>query len=207
MTAPSVPFIRCEDIAAHPDFVRLAELPGVAVDLRYQTPDNFVGRDLYSPLDCAWIRREAGEGIARAYAALQTRAPGLRFLILDALRPQRVQEQLWASLQGTGLEMYLANPVRGSIHSFGMAVDITLIDGDGRELDMGTPFDDLTEKSHPKLEADFLARGVLSAQQLTHRQLLREVLTDAGFRGIGTEWWHFDFGDREQVRALLPRVL
>jgi zinc D-Ala-D-Ala dipeptidase len=203
MTTP----IRCEDIAAHPDFIRLADLPGVAVELRYATPNNFVGRDLYSPLDCAWIRREAAEGIARAYAALQQRAPGLRFLMLDALRPQRVQEQLWDSLQGTGLEMYLANPARGSIHSFGMAVDITLIDADGRELDMGTPFDDLSEKSHPKLEADFLARGELTTQQLVNRQLLREVLTDAGFRGISTEWWHFDFGDREFVRATLPRVL
>lgn len=199
--------IRCEDIALHPDFVRLADLPGVAVELRYATPDNFVGRDLYSPLDCAWIRREAGEGIARAYADLHSRSPGLRFLILDALRPQRVQEQLWASLEGTGLQMYLANPTRGSIHSFGMAVDITLIDAQGVELDMGTPFDDLTEKSHPKLEADFLARGVMTAQQLANRHLLRDVLTSAGFRGITTEWWHFDFGDRERVRATLPRVI
>jgi zinc D-Ala-D-Ala dipeptidase len=199
--------IRCEDIAAHPDFVRLAELPGVAVDLRYATSDNFVGRDLYSPLDCAWIRREAAGGLVRAHTALQARAPGWRFLVLDALRPQRVQEQLWASLAGTGLEMYLANPVRGSIHSFGMAVDITLIDAEGRELDMGTPFDDLTEKSHPKLEADFLARGDLGAGQIAHRQVLRDVLTGAGFRGITTEWWHFDFGDREVVRATLPRVL
>jgi len=199
--------ICCEDVPAHASFRRLADIPGVLVDLRYGTTDNFTGRDLYSPLDCAWIHRDAGAGIEQAYAQLKASRPDLSFLVLDALRPQRVQEALWASLEGTGLEMYLANPVRGSIHSFGMAVDITLIDADGRELDMGTPFDDLTEKSHPKLEEEFLARGELNATQIANRRLLREVLTASGFRGIGTEWWHFDFGDRDQVRATMARVL
>lgn len=203
----SVAAIRCEDIPAHPDFRRLDDIPGVTVDLRYASSNNFVGRDLYSPLDCGWIHREAGAGLELAYALLHDRAPGLSFLVLDALRPQRVQEQLWASLQGTGLEMYLANPARGSIHSFGMAVDVTLIDAGGHEQDMGTPFDDLSEKSHPKLEEGFLAHGDLVPDQVENRRLLREVLTEAGFRGIGTEWWHFDFGDRERVRANFPRVL
>ena len=58
--------------------------------------------------------------------------------MLDALRPQRVQEALWAALQGTPAACYLAPPERGSIHSFGMAVDVTLIDADGAEFDMGT---------------------------------------------------------------------
>lgn len=199
--------IRCEDIPRHPDFVPLASLPGVRVDLRYGSPDNFVGRDLYSPLDCGWIRREAGQALADAHAALQGEAPGWGFLVLDALRPQRVQEALWASLAGSGLEMYLAHPARGSIHSFGMAVDITLLDEAGVEQDMGTPFDDLTEKSHPRLEQDFLDAGELTLKQVGHRRLLRRVLGQAGFQGISTEWWHFDFGDREQVRANLPRVL
>lgn len=199
--------VRCEDIHRHPDFVRLAALQGVTVDLRYGSPNNFVGRDLYSPLDCAWIRREAANGLGQAYELLQRAAPGWGFLVLDAMRPQRVQEALWASLEGTDLEMYLANPVRGSIHSFGMAVDITLVDPQGREQDMGTPFDDLSEKSHPKLEQDFLARGEITPAQLRNRHLLRRVLTDSGFQGIGTEWWHFDFGDRDQVRSTLPRIL
>ncbi len=206
-TARPVAAIRCEDVPGHPDFRRLADIPGVAVELRYATPDNFVGRDLYSPLDCSWIHREAGAGLEQAHALLRELAPGLRFLVLDALRPQRVQEALWATLQGTGLEMYLANPERGSIHSFGMAVDITLIDAAGRELDMGTPFDDLSEKSHPKLEEGFLVHGDLATDQVANRRLLRDVLTVSGFRGIGTEWWHFDFGDRERVRANFPRVL
>jgi D-alanyl-D-alanine dipeptidase len=103
--------------------------------------------------------------------------------------------------------MYLANPQRGSIHSFGMALDITLLDADGRELDMGTGFDDMTELSHPALEARFLASGALTAQQVANRQLLRDAMFQAGFVGINTEWWHFDCGDRNVVRQTFSRVL
>jgi D-alanyl-D-alanine dipeptidase len=199
--------IRCEDIATHPDFRRLASIAGVRVDLRYGTPANFVGRDLYSPLDCAWLHRDAAEGLERSFTRLQIERPDLKFLVLDAVRPQRVQQQLWDALQGTELQMYLANPVRGSIHSFGMAVDITLVDATCRELDMGTPFDDLTELSHPAKEGAFLASGDLTRQQVDNRRLLRDVLAHGGFAGINTEWWHFDCGDRLAVRANFARIL
>ena len=68
-------------------------------------------------------------------------APGHRLLVLDALRPHRVQIELWDFLDGTGLRQYVADPARGSIHSFGMAIDATLIDAEGRELDMGSGFE------------------------------------------------------------------
>ncbi|MBL8518737.1 MAG: M15 family metallopeptidase [Betaproteobacteria bacterium] len=199
--------IRCEDIDRHPDFVRLAALADIVVDLRYAGANNFVGHDLYSPLDCAWIRREAGEALARAAACLQAMRPGHRLLVLDALRPQRVQEQLWARVRDTPDALYIARPERGSIHSFGMAVDVTLIDGNGRELDMGTPFDDFSELSHPALEERWLATGALTPSQVQHRLWLRDAMRHAGFRGIRSEWWHFDFGDRQTVREMLPRVL
>jgi D-alanyl-D-alanine dipeptidase len=140
-------------------------------------------------------------------AWLAARQPGLTPLVLDALRPQRVQQQLWDALDGTGLRMYLADPARGSIHSFGMALDITLLDEAGRELDMGTGFDDLSERSHPALEADLLARGGLTAAQVANRQLLRDAMRHAGFVGINSEWWHFDCGDRDLVRRTFRRVL
>jgi D-alanyl-D-alanine dipeptidase len=118
-----------------------------------------------------------------------------------------VQQQLWDALDGTDLQMYLANPVRGSIHSYGMALDITILDEQGRELDMGTGFDDMTELSHPALEEAYLAGGQLTGQQLANRLLLREAMNEAGFVGIRTEWWHFDCGDRELVRQTFRRVL
>ena len=196
-----------ESIAENPDFRPLASIDGIGVELRYASANNFVGRDLYSPIDCAWLHRNAAEGLEKSVAWLGQQRPGLRPLVLDALRPQRVQEQLWEALQGTELLGYLANPVRGSIHSFGMAVDITLVDGQGRELDMGTPFDDLTERSHPALENAMLARSELNAVQIANRQLLRDAMAHGGFKGINSEWWHFDYGDRDVVRATYTRVL
>jgi len=196
-----------EDLGASAEFRHLSTIAGIAVDLRYAGPDNFVGRDLYSPFDCAWLHRDAAAALERTVAWLAVERPGHTALVLDALRPQRVQQQLWDALDGTGLRMYLADPARGSIHSFGMALDITLLGPDGRELDMGTGFDDLTERSHPALEQQLLARGELTEAQVGNRQWLRDAMFQAGFLGINSEWWHFDCGDRERVRRSLRRVL
>ncbi|MGO4381322.1 M15 family metallopeptidase [Pseudoduganella sp. RAF53_2] len=199
--------IRSEEIPGSPEFRHLSTIADIGIDLRYATPDNFVGRDLYSPLDCAWLHTDAAAAIERVVATLATRAPGHKLLILDALRPHSVQIELWDALAGTDLQMYLAPPERGSIHSFGMAVDVTILDAAGRELDMGTGFDDMTELSHPILEEKHLASGALTAAQIANRKLLRDAMTEAGFVGINSEWWHFDCGDRVQVRASYAKVL
>jgi D-alanyl-D-alanine dipeptidase len=199
--------VASEEIAGSPEFRHLSSIAGIQVDLRYATDNNFVGRDLYSPYDCAWLHVEAASALEKVVAWLAARRPDLTPLVLDALRPQRVQQQLWDALEGTGLQMYLANPERGSIHSYGMALDITLLDADGRELDMGTGFDDMTNLSHPALEEGFLQAGQLTEAQVANRRLLREAMLQAGFLGINTEWWHFDCGDRELVRRTFRRVL
>ena len=198
--------IRCEDIATHPDFRRLASIEGIHVDLRYAGGDNFAGKPLYRGLDCAWIRREAAEGLELAVAWLATRRPGWRIAVLDALRPQRVQEAIWADVAGTPAEMYFANPRAGSIHSYGMAVDVTLLGPDGAAADMGSGFDEMSPASHPALDAEHLALGVLRAEQLVERGWLHAAMSRGGFHGISTEWWHFDHGDRDRVRRELPRV-
>ncbi len=199
--------VTSEDIAASPEFRHLSSIAGIEVDLRYASANNFVGRDLYSPYDCAWLHRDAAAALEQVVAYLAERAPGHTALVLDALRPQRVQQQLWDALAGTGLQMYLADPARGSIHSYGMALDITLLDSQGRELDMGTGFDDMTDLSHPALEEGFLAAGKLTEEQVANRRLLRDAMFQAGFLGIRTEWWHFDCGDRDLVRSTFRRVM
>ena len=196
-----------ESIPGHPDFHPLGAIPGVRVDLRYATPGNFVGADMYSPHDCAWLHRDAAESLRRAAGFLARRRGDAALLVLDALRPQRVQERMWAALEGTELTQYLAHPARGSIHSFGMAVDVTIVDAAGRELDMGTGFDDLSERSHPALEAQHLARGILLPTHVENRKLLRDVMSEAGWRGINSEWWHFDGGERDLIRARYARIL
>lgn len=199
--------IPAESVAGNADFRRLSTIDGIRVDLRYATADNFAGRDLYSPLDCAYLHRDAAAALERSAGWLSREQPRLTLLVLDALRPQRVQEQLWAVLAGTELERYLAPPERGSIHSFGMAVDVTLCDADGRELDMGTPFDCLDERSHPAFEERLLASGAITREHVAHRDLLRAAMREGGWQGISSEWWHFDCGDRLRIRAGFRRIL
>lgn len=197
--------MRCEELAGHPDFRSLDDIAGLEVDLRYAGTDNFVGHVLYGGLNCRYLHREAGAALERSIAWLAEHAPGHRLRVLDALRPHRIQVQLWNEL-APAMRAYLADPARGSIHSFGMAVDLTIVDPRGRELDMGAGFDEMTERSHPAKEAEHLASGLLSAQQVANRQLLRAAMAAGGFRGIRNEWWHFDLGDREMVRARFVRV-
>ena len=199
--------IRIEDVPHHPDFLALASLQEVRHDLRYAGKNNFAGRVLYRDFDCAWLRAEAAAGMQAAAAWLAQQRPGWRLLVLDALRPQRVQEAIWRDVADTPMAMYFAEPVRGSIHSFGMAVDVTLVDPQGREADMGSGFDEMALKSHPALHAHHLAHGVLDAAQVAERDCLRTAMARGGFSGIATEWWHFDHGDRDAVRNHCPRVL
>lgn len=198
--------MRCEFIADHPDFRRLETIDGIVIDLRYVGADNFVGRDLYGNLDCAWLHHEAATALQTAAKWLKEHHPQYRLVVLDALRPHRVQEMLWKHLEGTPLRMYVADPARGSIHSFGMAVDVTVLDADGNELDMGSAYDEMVEKSHPALEQKMLAEGQLTPHQISQRELLRQAMFHGGFRGINSEWWHFNCGDPVVVRQTYLRV-
>jgi zinc D-Ala-D-Ala dipeptidase len=195
-----------EAVPGHPDFRPLAGVRGIDHDLRYAGTDNFAGQVLYRGFDCAWLRAEAAAGLETAAGWLQARHPGWRLRVLDALRPQRVQEAIWADVVGTPMAMYFADPARGSIHSFGMAVDVTLLDPEGREVDMGSGFDEMSLASHPALHAEHLASGVLTPGQVALRERLAAAMAAGGFAGIPTEWWHFDHGDRDAVRRTLPRV-
>ena len=198
--------MRCELLATHPDFRRLSSVDGIDIDLRYVGADNFVGRKLYGELDCAWLHREAADALEQAAAWLAQHYPGYRLIVFDALRPHRIQEQLWQHLAGTPQQMYVADPARGSIHSFGMAVDVTVLDDQGRELDMGSGFDELAEHSHPALEQKMLEAGKLKPAHIANRQILRNAMTHGGFRGINSEWWHFNCGDPVVVRQTYLRI-
>lgn len=197
---------RVEDIAANPAFRHLGSLRGVPFDLRYVGSNNFAGRSLYGRLDCAWLRQEAAAGLEAAADWLQAQRPGWRLLVLDALRPQRVQETIWVDVAGTPAQEYFANPERGSIHSYGMAADVTLLLPGGQEADMGSGFDEMTLASHPSLHQEHLANGVLTAAHVAARECLLAAMQHGGYAGIPNEWWHFDHGDRDHVRRTLPRI-
>lgn len=198
--------IRVESLPDDPAFCRLDGVPGVAHDLRYSGTNNFAGRVLYRGIDCAWLRREAADALALSAAWLAHEHPGHTLLVLDALRPQRVQEAIWAEVAGTEAQHYFAEPTLGSIHSYGLAVDVTLRDAAGQELDMGAGFDEMTERSHPALEAAHLAQGVLTTTHLANRQRLYRAMAAGGFQGISTEWWHFNLGEPAELRRKYSRV-
>ena len=108
---------------------------------------------------------------------------------------------MFNAVRGTPKARYVANPARGGgVHNFGLAVDITLCDSLGNELSMGTPVDHLGYESNITAEQTLLKRGIITAQELTLRRLLRSVMTRAGFKTIRSEWWHFELVRRADAR-------
>ena len=94
----------------------------------------------------------------------------------------------------------MADPEKGSIHNFGAAVDVSIVDQEGNRLDMGTPFDYFGDLAQPRMKIDFSRDGVLTEKQIENRRLLREVMEKAGFQIIPDEWWHFNAFSPEEVK-------
>lgn len=188
-------------IASSPDYVEIGAADGVAVDLRYATTNNFVGRNLYGEFDGAFLHKVAAAKFRDAVERLGLIEPEYRFVIFDALRPRSVQWILWKYVEGTDRQKYVANPKGGSIHNYGFALDLSILDETGAELDMGTPFDDFTRLAQPGYEEKFLAEGKLSGIQIGNRRLLRGVMEAAGFNSLRLEWWHFNALPRAEVKA------
>lgn len=166
--------------------------PSVRVDLVNADPSkNFFRRDFYHGLRTAYLRPVVARRLARAQNLLRSIRPGLSLQIMDAARPRSVSAAMYATMKGTRFEKYVANPIRGSMHNYGIAVDVTIVDADGNEIDMGfSPF----YTSDLGLYARFALFTILglSDAQRTNRALLADVMQRAGFRPLAHEWWHFD---------------
>lgn len=172
------------------------------VDLKYASEDNFTGRDMYQGMGRAFLQPEVAAMLARAQKYLKQIDSALSLVVYDAARPRSVQQQMWDAVDAPFTEKikFLANPANGSIHNFGAAVDVSIVDEYGQALDMGTPFDYMGPLAYPSLEQEHLDAGELTPQQFANRQLLRRVMLKAGFFGIQTEWWHFNAMSRQQAR-------
>lgn len=156
-----------------------------ALDIRYATENNFTKKKLY-PVAIAKLRREAAESLSAVNRELA--AMGLRLKVYDAYRPLAIQWKLWEVVPN---EDYVANPKKGSRHNRGAAVDLTIIDSYGNELEMPTPYDDFTEKAwHEYMN--------LPSAAIKNRALLKDVMTRHGFLPLKSEWWHYDFKGWEQ---------
>jgi len=189
-----------------PDYVDLTTITGLRFDLRYATTNNFTGRNLYGEFNHPYLHRFAAAKLRRAAEILTRKHPHVHLLILDALRPRSVQYQLWNVVKGTPQQPYVADPEKGSIHNYGFAVDLTLVDDDGNELDMGTMFDDFTELAQPRMERKFVAENKLSEDQLKNRLILRWAMESAGFIQLPLEWWHYDALPKAEVKQNYPII-
>jgi beta-N-acetylhexosaminidase/D-alanyl-D-alanine dipeptidase len=160
--------------------------PGIVLDIRYATDNNFTGAAVY-PLAACYLRADAAGRLAQVQADLRARGQGLK--VFDCYRPFSIQKKFWALVPD---ERYVAKPVEdngrpvaGSKHNRGAAVDATLVDASGRELEMPSGFDDFSEKAHRGYP------GASPAAQANAR-LLEDAMARRGFTGLPTEWWHFD---------------
>lgn len=173
----------------------------IKVDLKYSTTDNFTGEDVYGELDICYLRKEAAEKLAAAQRYLKASHPELSIIVYDGLRPRSVQWTMWEVVKGTDMQKYVAYPTSGSIHNYGCAVDVGIVDSTGEPLDMGTEFDYFGDLAQPRYEKKFFEENALTQDHLKNRELLRNVMGKAGFRGITVEWWHFNAFPKQEVKS------
>jgi len=181
-----------EFLHANKNFVQIKEAPGYKIDLRYATKNNFVHENMYGTFKECWLEKSAADKLRVAFKKMREVKPKWSFIFYDCLRPRAVQRILWAKVVGTENQMYVGNPDKGSVHNFGLAIDIGLLDENGKEVDMGTGFDSFSPVSQPKLEDQFLKEGKLTPEQLKNRKILRDAMGGAGFIQLPHEWWHYD---------------
>ena len=171
------------------DFVRLKDLSSDFVyELKYATPDNFLKQAVYDCGEC-YLRKSTAEALIKANKAFIQL--GYRIKLFDCYRPLSVQKKMWKILPGTH---YVANPAKGSKHNRGAAVDLTLVDAQGKELNMGTPFDFFGKEAHHTYTEH-------SKEVLENRKLLKETLDKFNFKSIYSEWWHYEYRPEMQSKV------
>lgn len=179
----------------------------IQVDLKYMTEDNFMKKVLYDTLKNAFLQEEVAVRLSKCQTYLKEKHPNYSILIYDALRPLEVQRDMWNSMDSIPplrRGKFVSNPARGSVHNYGAAVDVTIVDSLGNPLDMGAGYDDFREIAFPSKEWHFLSTGELTQQQVDNRKLLREVMKSQRFRNIPSEWWHFNAYSRAVTKSKYP---
>lgn len=195
--------LRAEALSAHPpaetgnfrqpDLVELVKLdPGIKLDIRYATRNNFMGTPVYTQAR-AFLQRPAAEALVRAHRELELRGYGL--IIHDGYRPWYVTKMFWEATP-PDKRIFVADPAKGSIHNRGCAVDLSLYDlSTGKEVKMPSGYDEMTERAYSNY-----AGGTSVERAL--RDLLRHTMESHGFSANAEEWWHFNYKDWQQYPIL-----
>ena len=167
-------------------------VPALIYDLRYSSTNNFMHRRMYPKnTRLTFLRVPAAHALARVQQELASKGYGLK--IFDAYRPYSVTISFWELVKD---ERYVANPAKGSGHNRGLAIDLTIVEmANGRELDMGTGFDNFTDSAHHSFTR-------LPEKVLENRKLLKEVMEKNGFMLFETEWWHYSWPNDRKYEVL-----
>ena len=167
-------------------------VPGIVLELRYATKNNFMGRRMYpKKTNYSFLRVAAAEALAHVQKELNASGYGLK--VFDAYRPYSVTEKFWELVHD---DRYVADPKKGSGHNRGIAIDLTIIElNTKRELKMPTGFDNFTDSAHH----DFMA---LPDDVLKNRELLKKTMEKYGFVAFATEWWHYSLPNPEKFEVL-----
>ena len=161
-------------------WTELTAKDGYIIDIKYATRDNFVKEAVY-PCARLFLKPDVAKALNRV--SIKLKSKGYQLILFDGYRPRPVQYKLWAKVPNPD---YVANPSEGSMHNRGVAIDLTLADLNGKEIDMGTPYDFFGPEAHQDCTK-------LSSSILSRRQLLTTTMKSEGFQPIRTEWWHFSY--------------
>ncbi|MBZ0326266.1 MAG: M15 family metallopeptidase [Altibacter sp.] len=172
----------CPMLFSQEELVDLSELSSeFHYEIRYATPDNFIGETLYDCAKCL-LRPEVAKALLLANQYFCER--GYYIKIYDCYRPLDVQKKMWAKVPRP---TYVGNPYgNGSVHNKGAAVDITLVTLEGCYVEMGSDYDYFGREAH-------IDNYNFSEEILNHRKLLIEGMRLFGFNTVRTEWWHYSY--------------
>jgi len=166
-------------------------IPSIRYDLRYGSANNFMHQRLYDQDSLTFMRLPAAEALKNIQKELNLKGLGIK--IFDAYRPYSVTVKMWDLVHD---ERYVANPSQGSGHNRGISVDLSIFDLEtGRELAMGTGFDDFTEKAHHSYTG-------LTDSEKENRLILKSIMEKYGFRPLSTEWWHYSWPNDKNYSVL-----
>lgn len=162
-------------------WVNVLELDSsIILDIRYATTNNFVEEKMYDCGKC-YLRKDVAAAALKIHNQLKKEGLGLK--MFDCYRPRPVQWKMWKKVPNPS---YVADPRKGSMHNRGSAIDLTIVDSNGKELDMGTDFDFFGQKAYHTYTKH-------SKEIMANRTKLKSIMEANGFRSIRTEWWHYSY--------------
>ena len=181
------------DSSANNEMLELKKLiPSIILDLRYATTNNFMQYKLYDKANATYMRKQPAHALIQVQKILNEKGLGIK--IFDAYRPYSITKKMWELIHDT---RYVANPAQGSGHNRGVSIDLTIINlSTGKELNMGTGFDNFTDSAHHSFTPNF------SAEIIANRTLLLTTMLNSGFKKLETEWWHYSWISNKQYDVL-----